>query len=293
MNRNEMSSTAANRQRTRVWRVMDYIERHLDSKLSVTQLGLIAHLSKYHFHRQLSAHVGVSASKLIQLLRLKRASRSLVFSDAVSITNIALDSGFANAESFTRAFKQAFGQSPSAFRRHPQWTQWRAQYAFIARVNAQRGCMSSVEIVDFPETKVAALEHRGAAADTYNTTRRFIEWRRANGVLPATSRTYGIHYTREDAPPSEYRLDICASVESDVLPNPQGVVTKVIPKLRCARMRHLGSRENVACAAYLYNEWLPTSGESLGDYPFIFHYVNVGPDVRDHDMITDVYLPLK
>ena len=26
---------------------------------------------------------------------------------------------------------------------------------------------------------------------------------------------------------------------------------------------------------------------------FGIHYVNVGPDVRDHEMITDVYLPLK
>lgn len=293
MNRNEMSSTAANRQRARVWRVMDYIERHLDAKLSVTQLGRIAHLSKYHFHRQLSAHAGISASKLIQLLRLKRASHWLVFSDAMSITNIAMDSGFANTESFSRAFRQAFGQSPTDFRRRPQWMQWRARYAFITRVNTQRGFMSSVEIVNFPETKVAALEHRGAPEDTYNTTRRFIEWRRANGVSPATSRTYGIHYTRPDVPAADYRIAICATIDFDVPPNPFGVVTLVIPNLRCARMRHLGSREYIPCVDYLYRQWLPNSGEALGEFPPFFHYVNVGPDVRDYDMVTDVYLPLK
>jgi AraC family transcriptional regulator len=44
---------------------------------------------------------------------------------------------------------------------------------------------------------------------------------------------------------------------------------------------------------HLYEDWLPGSGESLRDFPIFFHYVNVGPNVREEDMITDVYLPLK
>lgn len=46
-------------------------------------------------------------------------------------------------------------------------------------------------------------------------------------------------------------------------------------------------------AEWLYREWLPRSGEQLRDYPVFFHYVNVGPDVKEQEMITDVYLPLK
>ena len=30
-----------------------------------------------------------------------------------------------------------------------------------------------------------------------------------------------------------------------------------------------------------------------GEFPILFHYVNVGPEVKDHEMITDVYLPLR
>lgn len=51
-----------------------------------------------------------------------------------------------------------------------------------------------VEIVDFPETQVAALEHRGPEHLTYQTTRKFIEWRQANGIHPGMGATYGIHY---------------------------------------------------------------------------------------------------
>ena len=42
-----------------------------------------------------------------------------------------------------------------------------------------------------------------------------------------------------------------------------------------------------------YREWLPASGEAAGDFPIFFHYVNVGPDVKESEMITDVYLPLE
>jgi AraC family transcriptional regulator len=49
----------------------------------------------------------------------------------------------------------------------------------------------------------------------------------------------------------------------------------------------------VAAAEYLVFDWLPDSGEKMGDFPIFFHYVNVGPDVREADMITDVYLPLR
>jgi AraC family transcriptional regulator len=35
------------------------------------------------------------------------------------------------------------------------------------------------------------------------------------------------------------------------------------------------------------------SGEAPGDFPVFFHYVNVGPNVRREEMITDVYLPLR
>jgi hypothetical protein len=30
-----------------------------------------------------------------------------------------------------------------------------------------------------------------------------------------------------------------------------------------------------------------------GDFPMSFHYVDVGPNVREEEMITDVYLPIK
>ena len=152
-----------------------------------------------------------------------------------------------------------------------------------------------VKIVMFPETKVAVIEHFGSPASEHDTVRKLIAWKLENHLLdPSKYRSYGVHYTDPRTTPlSEHHVDFCLSFDGDVKPNPYGIHTKVIPGQRCALARDVGSRSNNKAAAYLYETWLPQSGESIGDFPIFFHYVNVGPDVRAEDMITDVYLPLR
>lgn len=151
-----------------------------------------------------------------------------------------------------------------------------------------------VRIVQFPETKVAVAEHCGPPQFEYESSRRLIEWRIHHRLSLVDHRTYGVHYTDPDTtPPAEHRVDFCVTYDQPVQSNPQGIVSKVIPACRCALARYLGARTRNLAAIYLFNEWLPQSGERTGDFPIFFHYVNVGPHVLDHEMITDVYLPLK
>lgn len=151
-----------------------------------------------------------------------------------------------------------------------------------------------VRIVEFPETKVAVVEHRGSPRLEHETARKLIAWRERNQLSRDRHRSYGVHYTDPYATPlADHRVDFCLSVDFDVPPNVEGVVNKVIPRGRCALARHFGSRAHIGAAEFLYREWLPRSGETLGNFPIFFHYVNVGPDIDEDDMITDVYLPLK
>lgn len=151
-----------------------------------------------------------------------------------------------------------------------------------------------IEIVTFPETRVAVIEHQGPPAQEHQSVMRLIAWRKANRMPPSDiHRSYGLHYNDPFVvPPEEYRVDLCVSVTDDVPANEYGVINKTIPEMRCARARHFGSRHRVTAAEYLYREWLPHSGETMADFPIIFHYVNVGPGVEEADMITDIYLPL-
>ena len=152
---------------------------------------------------------------------------------------------------------------------------------------------TEIEIVDFPTTRVAAVTYQGHPAQELTGVMKLVAWRRENGVPPDVGRTIGIHYTDPaTTPPEDYRIDICVTFDGVIEPNVHGVVAREIPGGRCARVRHLGSREYIPEADWAYREWLPASGEEMRDFPPFFHYVNVGPDVSDADMITDVYLPL-
>jgi AraC family transcriptional regulator len=150
-----------------------------------------------------------------------------------------------------------------------------------------------VMIIFFTETKVAALEHRGSPKLEHESIKKLIAWRIENKFPPEKHKSYGIHYCNpETTPPEDYRVDLCISVEHEIQNNPYGVINKVIPSGRCAVTRHIGSRNSITAVANLYKRWLPQSREKLRDFPIFFHYVNVGPNIKECDMITDVYLPL-
>ena len=151
-----------------------------------------------------------------------------------------------------------------------------------------------VRIVDFPATPVAAIEHRGAPELEYETSKKLIAWRIQHGLSPDRHQAYGVHYTDpHQVSPAEHRVDFCVTYDQPVQPNPQRIMNKIIPANRCAVARHAGSRNFITAAVYLFRDWLPNSGEVAGDFPVFFRYVNVGPGVQEHEMITDVYLPLK
>ncbi len=152
-----------------------------------------------------------------------------------------------------------------------------------------------VRIAMFPETRVAAITHVGSPQHEHDTARKLIAWKLANRLLDqAKYRSYGLHYTDpRTVNPKEHRVDFCLSIDRDVGANSYGIHEMTIPSLRCAFARDIGSRSSNKAAAYLYDEWLPSSRESLSGAPFIFHYVNVGKNVKEKETITDVYMPLK
>jgi AraC family transcriptional regulator len=152
-----------------------------------------------------------------------------------------------------------------------------------------------VSIVTFPETRVAAIRHVGPPSLEHATARKLIAWKIAQGLLDqARYRTYGLHYTDPRAVnPSDHRVEFCLSFEGCIEPNVYGIADMTIPAMRCAKARDVGSRLNNKAARYLYDEWLPQSGEKIAARPLVFHYVNVGPDVKESEAITDVYLPLQ
>lgn len=291
-------TTAADRYLARMRAVLAHIDAHPEDALDVDQLAEVAAFSKYHFHRQFTLLFGMNVGRYVQLLRLKRAAHQLAYRDDARITDIALACGYEGPEAFARAFRKQAGQSPSAFRSAPQWASWAADHHALRALRSEhmpaQPHTHTVEIVQREAVPVAAIAHRGDPARLSDTIRTFIAWRREHRLPPAVSATYNIVYDNpDDVPPEAFRMDICAATHAPVAPNTAGVIAKTLAGGRYAVLRHLGSDDTLGqSVAYLYAEWLPASGEELGDAPLLFQRVRLYPDVPEHEAVTDVLLPL-
>ncbi len=96
-------------------RVIDYIHAHLEEDIHLDGLAEIACLSSYHWHRIYTAMRGETIRATIRRLRLLRAADRLANSD-MAIVGVAERAGYGSTDAFGRAFKEAYGATPAAYR---------------------------------------------------------------------------------------------------------------------------------------------------------------------------------
>ncbi|TAM96961.1 MAG: helix-turn-helix domain-containing protein [Rhizobiaceae bacterium] len=285
----------------RMQRVLDHVDRHLDGDLDLDTLSRVAAFSKFHFHRQFRATFGLSVHRYVQLARMKRASRQLAWNNDESVTDIAMGAGYDAPDAFARAFRQRFKQSPSSFRKSPDWAPW---FAAFGPLDSARNMLmqiiftpEDVTISDVPSMPVAIMEHRGERATLGTTIERFKTWCKAADLSPETGRSSFMVFRSERCPanPADYSMDLCVGTDRPVEPNAEGMKAGVIPGGRCAVLRYPGNTNNLEPAAlYLYRDWLPDSGEEARDFPiYCRRRLAPIPEVPAHEAIVELFLPLK
>ncbi|MDY2946004.1 MAG: AraC family transcriptional regulator [Lachnospiraceae bacterium] len=92
-----------------------YISIHFSEPISLESVAEHEGFSKYHFERIFKQFTGMTFYQYVTKLRLSYAQQ-LLGDRGLAITEIALRSGFSGGSTFTRAFRQATGLTPSEFR---------------------------------------------------------------------------------------------------------------------------------------------------------------------------------
>jgi AraC-like DNA-binding protein len=103
------------RDRRRAVEAALWMDAHSHEPIDLDQAAREAGLSPFHFLRLFGAVLGVTPHQYLVRLRLRHAAR-LLAADAPSITDVALDVGFADLSNFVRTFHRAAGVSPRCFR---------------------------------------------------------------------------------------------------------------------------------------------------------------------------------
>ena len=103
--------------RTRIRRLLDYIEQHLGEDLSLGAMAAEVDLSPLYLVRAFRSTVGQSPHQYVVTRRVELARRMLRDTQT-PIADIALITGFSSQSHLSNWFRRIVGVSPAAYRRH-------------------------------------------------------------------------------------------------------------------------------------------------------------------------------
>jgi len=280
--------------RHRILKVQLHIQEHLDEDLSLERLARIAHFSPFHFHRIFSALVGESVHDYVRRLRLEAAAMLLKTTDR-PITQIAFDSGYDTHESFTRAFRQMFGVSPSQFRAGQRPVLSTAS----SKPQREERSMSTattddIRVRNIESMRVAFVRHVGPYEEVGEAFQRFLEWVGRRGLFGPDTKVLGIgHDDPHITPADKLRFDCCVTVGEDFQPEGE-VGVQTVGGGEYAVLTHRGPSEQLGeCYRLLYGTWLPASGREPRHEPPFEVYHNSPANTSAEDLLTDIYVPLE
>ena len=133
--------------REKIEKCIEFIEDHIKEDITVEEIAGHAGYSLYHFCRVFNLFRGVSIMEYVRGRRLSLAATELF--NGRKIIDIALDYGFKTPSGFAKAFRKAYGYSPTQYMMHM------AQYADTKTTFEIGGYVMNPVIVKKPAFKVA------------------------------------------------------------------------------------------------------------------------------------------
>jgi AraC family transcriptional regulator len=282
----------------RINKVLIYIQQHYKDDLSLDQLADVANFSVYHFHRIFQAFTNETVYTYVRRLRLQHAAVALIHSKR-SVTQIALEIGFETSSSFSKAFKQVFGVTPSTLRKQGALGDYQNPHLKLNDFNEE--CRMKFEIKTISEQEVLYVRRTGSYFDSAPAAwGAMMIYLREHKIDTSRCEYLGIAY---DDPAvvgdDKCRFDACITGLDNLTADGEfGVQT--IAGGKYAVFKHVGPYETLGDTyRQAYGQWLPTSGEQLRDAPPFNKYplrkerdYKTLSDAEKSQLITEIYVPL-
>ena len=98
---------------------LDYIDAHLDERLTPENLAARFHYSESHLRRSFLAHMGISVTRYIRIARTARAARDIM--NNVPVKAAVVTYRYKTSSGFARAFERIYGVPPTSYREETAW----------------------------------------------------------------------------------------------------------------------------------------------------------------------------
>ena len=293
---------------SRINSVFEFIDKNLDSGLSLNTLSEIAHFSPYHFHRIFKYITGETLNQYVLRRKIEKAALDILHKD-LTISEIAHTYGFSENSSFTRAFKKYFDLSPTEFKkqnphRHSKIRQMDSKNGqaypdyekYICIINELKNWIkmnANFEVREMPQLNLVGLTHIGI----YNVEQAFeklIKWANSKNLMNDSNAKLGrIFYDSiKVTAPDKVRMSIFLVTDQPF--ETGGEITKLgIEKSRSIVGRFEISPDEFAKSWTGMFLWMNENGYKKSDLNPYEIYHN---DYREHPenkFIVDLIIPIE
>lgn len=269
-----------------------YIENHLTSTIDYKELGRIACCSEYHYQRIFSYMVGVPLTEYIRRRKLSLAGAELQYGKKV--IDVAMKYGYESPNSFSRAFKNIHGVTPSQAQKEG------ARLKTYPRIKFHISIKGDVEMDYRIETKSAfrivgtTIPMSRKAEENHQKLPGFWTKTSTDGTLhtilplmsPALQGVLGVStgFSREEDTPTYY---IAVVSEACV---PEGLSEYLIEEYTWAIFTGSGPMPQAIqeLEKRIITDWLPSSGYEYANGPDIEVYLEPDPTKA----VFEVWVPV-
>ncbi len=286
---------------SKINKVQDYIEKHLDEELNIRQLSKIATFSSFHFQRIYRQMTGESLYSYIKRLRLEKATFLLLANKKNSIQDIALSIGFSNQASFAKAFKEKFGMNASQFRCLNEngnmiikdiSMNGKAYNTDICYIRPIEISVKSIETI-----KVVYTRHVGSYKGNSNLFEglfsKLYSYTSSRDYIRNDSKWFVLYHDFGDLTMEEQlRLSVCMSTNEDVKTDGD-FGSMFLEGGTCAVGRfELKPNEYQLAWNYMLSKWLPESGYMPDDRIFFEHYPPQECHQCKEEKVVEICIPI-
>ncbi len=270
-------------------RSRQYIEEHLDEKISLDKLAQVAYLSKYHYHRIFRAVYGEAVKSYIKRIRLENSARLLNYSQ-MSVHEIAIRTGYDSQSAFSTAFKKYFGMSPIDFRNTKSFISMEKQMP-----NTAPAIQLTPTLRQVPEKIILYKQIVG----NYQSPQVAAAWMQLwqtiqqNGLMYDGLQTIGIgHDDPNITDPDNCRYDAAISLREKITP-PEGFQVKMLAGGTYAVFPHKGPYEGLPQTYNaIFGQWLLNSEYQLREVQVYEVYLNAPMNTAPADLVTEIFVPV-
>lgn len=234
--------------------MIDYIEEHLTDEISYHKLARIVGVSEYSLQRIFTFITGMSISEYIRKRRLSKAFEELKTTD-IKIIDLAIRYQYDSAISFSRAFKNLFGITPSQCKTEEK------EYKLFPILKFQNSESYDGLSYEMKEIDEKTIYCKKISATTYDDflyrIRELYKQIKENGLHQKFNEVgqYAVSFYKSD----EYTYFVGCEVFYD------GMEKLVIPKGKYAVFSvGLRSQKDIAkTCRCIYSKWIPSTNYSI------------------------------